>query len=143
MARMDFLSIVRVIVLVGACLMHSAVAVSCPDPEKAPKTMLLLTETDNDRTVDIRLGETVRVDLPENATAGYRWAIDRYDEEFIEALATEPSYTASTIGSGGEVAFIFQGKKIGDGEIVLKYWRHWEGDSSVTTRFRIRLHVQP
>jgi inhibitor of cysteine peptidase len=105
--------------------------------------MLLLVEKDNGRTVDIRLGETVRVTLPENATTGYRWAIDRYDEEFVEALATEPRYPANAVGSGGEVAFVFQGKKIGTGEIALKYWRHWEGDSSVTTRFRIRLHVQP
>ena len=105
--------------------------------------MRLLVESDNGRTVGIRQGESVRVTLPENATSGYRWAIDRYDEEFIQVLATEPRYAANAIGSGGEVAFIFQGKKIGAGEIVLKHWRQWEGDSSVTTYFRIRLHVQP
>ena len=105
--------------------------------------MLTIVESDNGRTVDVRLGEEVRINLPENATTGYRWAIDRYDEEFIEALATEPHYKANAIGSGGEVAFIFQGKKIGTGEIVLKHWRHWEGDSSITQRFRIRLNVRP
>jgi inhibitor of cysteine peptidase len=102
-----------------------------------------LVETDNDRTVDVQLGETVRITLPENATTGYRWAIDCYDEEFIEALASEPHYAAKAIGSGGEIAFIFRGKKIGTGEIVLKHWRHWEGDPSVTARFRIRLQVRP
>jgi inhibitor of cysteine peptidase len=105
--------------------------------------MLLIVEKDNGRTVDIRLGELVRVNLPENATTGYRWAIDRYDEEFIEAVATEPHYTANAIGSGGEVEFIFKGKKIGSGGIMLKHWRHWEGDSSITSRFRLRLNVQP
>jgi len=105
--------------------------------------MQSLVQSDDGRTVDIRQGETVRVTLQENATTGYRWAIDRLDEEFIAALATEPRYTASAVGSGGEVAFVFQGKKIGTGEIVLKHWRHWEGDSSVIARFRIRLHVQP
>jgi inhibitor of cysteine peptidase len=123
--------------------MYPTSAVSCPVPEKAPQTMQLLVETDNDRTVDIRLGETVQVNLPENATTGYRWAIDHYDEEFIKALATEPHYTANALGSGGEVAFTFQVKKIGTGEIVLKHWRHWEGNSSVIARFRIRLHVRP
>ena len=137
-----FLSLARVTALAGAWLMYSPGAVSYPNPEKAPKTMLLLAETDNDRTVDIRLGETARINLPENATTGYRWEIDRYDEEFIKMLATEPHYTANAVGSGGEVAFIFQGKKIGIGEIVLKHWRSWEGDSSVTARFRIRLHVR-
>jgi inhibitor of cysteine peptidase len=105
--------------------------------------MLLIVESDNERTVDIRQGESVRVTLPENATTGYRWAIDRYDEEFIQALATEPRNAANAVGSGGEVTFIFQGKKIGDGQIVLKHWRQWEGASSVTTYFRIRLHVKP
>lgn len=143
MTRMYFLSFARMAALLGAWLMYSSGSVSCPNPEKAPKTMLLLVETDNDRTVDIRLGETVRVSLPENATTGYRWAIDRYDEEFIKVLATEPRYTSDAVGSGGEVAFIFQGNKIGISEIVLKHWRSWEGDSSVIARFRIRLHVRP
>ena len=62
---------------------------------------------------------------------------------FIEALATEPHYPAKAVGSGGEVAFLFQGKKIGTGEIVLKRWRQWLGDSSVVARFRVRLNVQP
>jgi inhibitor of cysteine peptidase len=105
--------------------------------------MLIIVESDNGRTVDVRLGESVRINLPENATTGYRWAIDRYDEEFIEALATEPRYTANAMGSGGEVALIFQGKKIGAGKIVLKHWRHWEGDSSVINRFHISLNVLP
>jgi inhibitor of cysteine peptidase len=105
--------------------------------------MLSLVESDNGRTVDIRLGESVRITLPENATTGYRWAIDHYDEDIIEALSTEPSYTANAIGAGGEVTFIFKGKKIGTGEIMLKHWRHWEGDSSITTRFHIQLRVQP
>ena len=105
--------------------------------------MLTIVESDNGRMVEVRLGEPVKINLPENATTGYRWAIDRYDEEFIEALATEPRYPANAIGSGGEVTFVFQGKKIGTGEILLKHWRHWEGDSSITNRFHIRLNVQP
>jgi inhibitor of cysteine peptidase len=105
--------------------------------------MLLIAEKDNGQTVDIPVGDSVRINLPENATTGYRWEVDRYDEEFIEAIATEPHYRADTIGSGGEVGFIFKGKKIGSGEIVLKHWRHWEGDASITSRFRLRLNVLP
>ena len=137
------LSLARVTALAGAWLMYSPAAVFCAEAEKAPKTMLSLVETDNGRTIDIRPGEQVQITLPENATTGYRWAIDRYDEEYIEPLATEPRYVAKAVGSGGQVAFIFQGKKIGTGEIVLKHWRHWEGDTSVTARFLLRIHVQP
>jgi inhibitor of cysteine peptidase len=139
---MPFLFLARVIALVATCLVYAPCAVGELNSEKILHPMLLMVEKDNGRTVAIRLGESVRVNLPENATTGYRWAIDRYDEEFIEAVATEPHYTANAIGSGGEVEFIFKGKKIGSGEIMLKHWRHWEGGSSIISRFRLRLNVQ-
>jgi hypothetical protein len=44
-------------------------------------------------------------------------------------------------GFGADRAARRQGKKAGTGEIVLKHWRHWEGDQSVTARFRIRLEM--
>jgi predicted secreted protein len=88
-------------------------------------------------------GDSVQISLPENATTGFRWAIDRYDEEYLEAVATEPHYPENALGSGGVVSFVFRGKKLGTGEIVLKNWRHWEGDSSVTNRFRVRLRLEP
>ena len=105
--------------------------------------MLSLLEADNDRTVDVRVGDVVRITLPENATTGYRWTIDRCDEDIIEALGSEPRYPAGAVGSGGEIAFNFKAKKVGAGEIALKHWRHWEGDRSVIARFRVRLNVQP
>jgi len=104
--------------------------------------MIFLVENDNGRTLDIHVDDLVRVTLSENASTGYRWAIDRYDEEFIEALSPEPRYADNSPGSGGEVAFVFKGVKAGSGEILLKHWRHWEGDSSITSRFRIRLRVE-
>jgi inhibitor of cysteine peptidase len=141
--RIYFLSLARVTALVGACLIYFSGAVFCSEAEKVSKTMLLLLEADNDRTVDIRLGETVQVRLPENATTGYRWSIDREDEEFIEVLGSEPHYPAGAVGSGGEVTFVFRGRKIGTGEVGLKYWRSWQGDSSIASRFRVRFNVHP
>jgi inhibitor of cysteine peptidase len=104
--------------------------------------MLSLTESDNGRNVGIRIGESIRIALPENATTGYRWAIDRCDEEFVQPDAEEVRYPENAIGSGGEIAFRFRGMKAGFGEVMLKYWRHWEGDASVIARFRVRIEVR-
>lgn len=142
-ARLGILSLAWLAALTGVCLMHAASAVSLPNSEHEPRAMLTIGESDNGRTLDIGCGETVRVSLPENATTGYRWTIDRYDERVIEAIASEAAYPASTLGSGGEVAFTLRGKNVGSGEITLKYWRHWEGESSVRARFQIRLNVRP
>lgn len=104
--------------------------------------MLLITDEDNARMIDICLGERIRIRLPENATTGYRWAVDHIDQTLIETITTEPHYPSNVVGSGGEVEFIFQSKKIGSGEIALKHWRHWEGDSSITQRFLLHFNVR-
>lgn len=104
--------------------------------------MLSLTETDNGRALALRPDDTIRISLQENAAAGYRWSIDRFDQDLIEALATEPRYASKAVGSGGEVTFSFKARKAGTGEIALKYWRDWEGESSVSKRYQITLNVK-
>ena len=128
-----------------ASLPYSTGLTSCTNPDIYTRMEHELFQTDNNRTVDIRLGDTARISLPENATTGYCWTIDHYDKQYISALATEPHYTADGIGvgSGGNVTFIFQGKKIGIGEIALKHWRSWEGDSSIIARYHSKLNVLP
>lgn len=98
-----------------------------------------LTEADNDRTLDLRVGDTVEITLAENATTGYRWAIERIDSGIVEDGQATPNYPSGQVGSGGEVKFSFRRTSAGSGDVVLKYWRHFEGDASVTRRFRVRL----
>jgi predicted secreted protein len=67
--------------------------------------MLVLSQTDNDRTVSVRVGDVVRISLPENASTGYRWTIERYDDEFLEAyqpkraIRRTPSAPVATLHS--------------------------------------------
>jgi inhibitor of cysteine peptidase len=116
----------RVAALLGAILLlhvSGAVAAEAVKAQVKVHAMQSLTEADNERTVDLRVGESVRLTLPENATTGYRWAIDRYDEQLFEVVATEPHYPKDSIGAGGDVSFTFRAKKSGSGEIALKNWR--------------------
>jgi len=105
--------------------------------------MMTLAEKDNGRTIDIPLGSSFRIELPENATTGYQWAVDRYEEEFVELVSTEPHYAPGPPGSGGKVEFVFKAKKTGSAQIALKQWRQWEGDASVIHRFSVRVSVSP
>ena len=80
---------------------------------------------------------------PENATTGYRWAIDRLDRDVVEEAGSEAHPSGGAIGSAGNVTFDFRAKKAGGSEIALKYWRHFEGDASIVKRFRFRLNATP
>jgi inhibitor of cysteine peptidase len=105
--------------------------------------MTTLGEADNNQTFTVRVGDTIQVSLPENASTGFRWAVDHYSDAVIEAVSLEPHYTDKAVGTGGDVVFTFKGKKAGSGDIELKYWRSFEGDKSATNRFRLNIHVQP
>lgn len=103
--------------------------------------MPTFVETDNNRTVDIREGETIQVTLAENATTGYRWGIENYTKTILDPQDSVTRYAKKAIGSGGEVTFAFRAKARGTGEIALRHWRDWEGESSIIGRFRLHLKI--
>ena len=104
--------------------------------------MITLTESDDGRAIEMRSGDAVQIRLPENATTGYRWAIDSYDATLFEQPTEEARYASgAAVGSGGEMTFAFKAKAPGKGEIALKNWRAWEGEAGVAKRFRIRVQI--
>lgn len=110
-------------------------------PRVVHAAMPTFVETDNNRTVDIRQGETVEITLIENATTGYRWSVENYTKGVFDAEERVSRYPKKAIGSGGEVTFAFKAKARGTGEIALKHWRDWEGEASVIGRFRLHVKI--
>lgn len=143
MGRRCFSILLATVLVAAAPLLQPPSAAGELFTPTASRPMLLLKEADNGKSVDLRVGEAFAIELPENATTGYRWEVDHRDEALIEAVANEAHYSGKAVGSGGEVTFVFKGIRVGSGEISLKQWRRWEGDSSVVGRFRLRVNVVP
>ena len=146
MSGWNLSELARVAALLGAILLlhvSGAVAAETGKTQAKVHAMQSLTEADNERTVDLRVGQSVRLTLPENATTGYRWAIDRLDRDVVEEAGSEAHPSGGAIGSAGNVTFDFKAKKAGSGEVALKYWRHFEGDGSIAKRFSVRINAKP
>lgn len=135
--------LITMTVLAALFLLQTASTVSACKQKKVQQAMVLVSEKENGTTIAVHSGDLVQITLPENATTGYRWAIDHYDQEIIESVSTESHYTMVRPGSGGEVVLVFRVIKVGAGTVELKQWRHWEGDSSVIHRYHLQLNVQP
>ena len=92
--------------------------------------MTSLTRADNGRTVSARVGDVVEVQLPENATAGYRWtpapAGAPAGGGVLAADAAGASYPAGGIGSGGVAVFRFRVVAPGTAVLRLRLGRSWE-----------------
>jgi inhibitor of cysteine peptidase len=102
-----------------------------------------LTEQDAGRQVDLHLGQSCVVTLFENATTGYRWAIDAIDPSLLETAEVKPSYPGGAVGSGGHVAWRFVAKAPGTTSVNFKLWRQWAGDSSIIRRLSFEFHIVP
>jgi inhibitor of cysteine peptidase len=129
----------RPIWVVAVALAWAAVppmeATAMPDP-------ITLTQAAQGSTVDVTVGQSVAVDLPENASTGYRWAVDHIDPALAEAAEGQPRYPASGVGAAGHAVWTFTAKAPGSAEIVLKRWRSWEGEAGVVERFRFTMRIK-
>jgi inhibitor of cysteine peptidase len=102
-----------------------------------------LGEGDNDRMVGLAPGESFDVVLPENATTGFRWSLERSAEPVVRLLVdTVIAAEGGGIGAGGGRRFRFVADRPGEASLSLMHWRPWEGEGSVTKRYGIRVRVR-
>jgi inhibitor of cysteine peptidase len=98
-----------------------------------------LTGDDNGRSLALREGDVVAIQLAENPTTGFRWDVDHVDEGVELIDDTYSPGAAPQFGSGGLREFRFRYRGLAPTRITLKNWRSWEGESSVVARFTVEL----
>ncbi len=102
-----------------------------------------LTQLDNGKSVEAAVGDLVIIRLPENPTTGFRWAVEKMEEQTLALQNMDFSLPPSTgVGGGGEKTLVFQAKRADAARIQLKLWREWEGDRSISKRYSVTVHVR-
>lgn len=106
--------------------------------------MLVFTQTDHNRTAEIRIGDRIAVRLPANPATGFNWAIDETDSRLLVPEGTDyagPS-EPGIVGARGQQSFTFTARSAGEVALKFKYWRFWDGDASITERCVITLKIR-
>jgi predicted secreted protein len=92
-----------------------------------------------DSDVHVSLGDEVVVQLPENATTGYLWSVQRVDAG-LEVTGNEYEAPGSPLpGAGGKRVVRLRPTAAGEGLVQLVLKRPWE--SSVQERLSVRISV--
>lgn len=107
--------------------------------QKAPAVMI--TDNDNGGRFPARLGDVIALHLSENATTGYRWTPESYDEKQLKLVEADAAYPGGALGSGGEAIFRFEVVGPGSSTVSLRYWRDFEGPASIVRRFSVTIDV--
>jgi len=100
-------------------------------------------EGDNGQTIEVAIGDTVEVRLPETASTGFRWhVVSSGDPVCAIAADTRVPPGSAKPGAPGVHQWRLEARKAGDGEFKLAYRRFWEsGDAG--REFTIRVRVVP
>ena len=79
--------------------------------------------------------------LPSNAAAGYRWTCDVHENDVVAVEPTDYRTSSAAVGSAGEETWMIRARAKGRAVVHWKYWRAWEGESSVIERFEVTADV--
>lgn len=86
-------------------------------------TEVNLGSNDDGRTIDVKAGTVVTVELPENPSTGYSWAYT-LDARVGEVIADNFISSGDQLGSGGMRVLKLQIS--GSGILAMEYVRPWE-----------------
>ena len=87
------------------------------------------TDADNGRTIELQVGQALKLTLGANPTTGYRWVYD--GKTSIVVQEGQPAYAADNpekglMGGGGIEHWTFRAVKPGTETLHLEYRRPWE-----------------
>jgi predicted secreted protein len=83
------------------------------------------TESENATEVTLSTGEHLKIVLPENRTAGFKWSIQTVPD-FCHVLRDESISGGETPGASGTHIWEIEARRPGVSELVLIYQRSWE-----------------
>ena len=102
---------------------------------------IAIGESSDNTEVKTQAGDILEIRLPENATTGYRWALDDPDTALFAADSTAADYPKAAPGSGGTAILRVRTVAKGEGTLRLKYWRSFEGEGGIVRRFAVKVHI--
>ena len=107
------------------------------------ESVVILQKEDSGRKVDVKSGDIIQIELSGSGGTGYWWYVTKMDAKFAE-LVSEETKTLAEKRPGGPVKGIWRIKLKAQGrtDLVIKYYRVWEGPQKAAEQFSVILNVR-
>jgi inhibitor of cysteine peptidase len=104
-----------------------------------------LGDKDSGKSLELRVGDTVKLVLDANPTTGFSWSkMDKVDQSILKLEKNDYQQNANPgrmVGVGGKTTIVYRAMKPGSAKIDLTYMRPWEPDSKFNTDFTVTVKV--
>ncbi len=102
-------------------------------------------DTVEEKTAELKVGETQVLELQGNPTTGFRWmlaeALPADSPVSVEIVYESAASRKPLCGSGGVFKVSYTGVKPGETTLVLIYARPWEKDAYPSTKVNLTVKV--
>ena len=125
-------------------LIFLAVLVFLPQsPLVAGDENVTLRQEHNGQTLTLKVGETVRLELPGSGGTGFSWYLEHFDSGYLDLVSqeTENASPGNLVGAAVVHIWRFRAQKVGQTNITLAYYRQWEGSKTATKHFLLNISI--
>lgn len=106
--------------------------------------LVTVTQADSGKTITVKTGDLIQIELAEQGATGYMWQFDDLDRRFFDLMdiATEKNHKEKDF-TGGPVLkrWRLKAKKAGKTTIYLNYFRPWEDKSTAVQSFALPVRI--
>jgi inhibitor of cysteine peptidase len=103
---------------------------------------IIITLNDKGKTFTVVEGESIKIQLSENPTTGYRWEIKTLNANVIAFKDSNFSTDLGTgVGGGGTRTFNFNIRSSGTSKISLRLRREWEPENLKIDQFEVLIQA--
>jgi inhibitor of cysteine peptidase len=88
--------------------------------------MLVIDQTQNNASVEIAVGDSLRVQLSENPTTGYRWQLLTNGTPTLHLVRDDFEASASGPGGAGIRFWLFAAERPGTAALKMELLRSWQ-----------------
>lgn len=106
--------------------------------------VIILHKEDGGREVQVKSGDVIQVELQGAGGTGYWWYVSGLDAAHTELVSEETKAPSDKKLLGGPVKGIwrFKAKEPGRTELIMKYYRVWEGPGTAVDQFSVILNIR-
>jgi predicted secreted protein len=105
---------------------------------------IIVHKEQNGQEITVKSGTLIQIELAETGSAGYSWHIDNFNfHQYLELISekTRKISEEGKIGAPIMHVWCFKAKKVGQTEIIMDYYRKWEGVKKSTDHFFIKIKI--
>jgi inhibitor of cysteine peptidase len=103
----------------------------------------IIYDIDSGKDVHLKVGERIELHLNSNPSTGFSWYVHKESTPLMKLVSQTFNGPEDPMpGAGGIQIFVFEGKRSGDGILLLHYVRSWEKPSPDETQFKLHVIIE-